>query len=522
MEQRIFILSERSGLCYMGPHAADTWSDEPGKALQFASAKEAWRFAKRLEKEQAEFLEGEPVEIEGYDPKEKRTARLIATDATYTVLRAYWKRTFGEPLPLDIPERPGHPDVARAWLIDYLGSVDWQRVRAREGDSFGFDRSFWEEADKLFQANRAHFDRLWSSVVPPDIPPPDLSKPRWRAALAGAEGEEQPNEVERTGPSAKAAAAAEKGEKPPEDVPAYVGRHFVQSGSAFYYKQRPDVLAFSTRGQSFRAHDNSVMAATAIVEMAQKRGWSGIRVRGTKDFRRAVWAAAMERGLNVTGYSPTRGETALLAQSASPDGHPPRSSRGSGKTDTARSREPSFTGEILDMGTAPYRHEQANSTSFFVTLRDAAGQAHTHWGVGLKKAIEAAGVTPGQSVALRRLGTEPVAVDRPVLDANGAVSYKETQVVKRSVWDVRVLENPRDAARSTTDTHRARGASADPALAKALALIEARMPGLSPALRQELHRHFDAAYARMREPARGDARAQDTPAKSFTRSARTR
>ena len=70
--------------------------------------------------------------------------------------------------------------------------------------------------------------------------------------------------------------------KPAVEPPAYVARHFVESRGAFYYKQRPDVLAFSIRGQSFRARDDSVMTETAIIEMTQHRGWSAVRVRGSR------------------------------------------------------------------------------------------------------------------------------------------------------------------------------------------------------------------------------------------------
>jgi len=242
-------------------------------------------------------------------------------------------------------------------------------------------------------------------------------------------------------------------------------------------------------------------------------------VRGSKAFRRAVWMAATERGMQVFGYSPTRGEQAVFAQGASPEGHPAPPSDGASKQKTGHAPDQTLTGVILDMGEAPYRHARANSASFFVTVRDAEGQEHTRWGVGLKKAIEQAGAAPGQAVALRRLGSEPVEVHRPVLDAQGDVAYRKTEVVKRGVWDVRVLENRRDSARSTMDTHSPDRASADPELAKALALIEARMPGMSPELKQELRRHFDGAYARCSQTQRGDAPAHDRSSQSLSRSA---
>jgi Large polyvalent protein-associated domain 7 len=265
-----------------------------------------------------------------------------------------------------------------------------------------------------------------------------------------------------------------------------------------------------------------VMSATAIIALAQQRGWSSVRVRGSQAFRRAVWTAAAEHGMQVFGYSPTRGESAVLAQSASPDGHPARPSGDAKRAAAGRAHDPSLTGVLIDMGEAPYRHERTNAESFFVTLRDADGKAHTHWGVGLRKAIEQAGVTPGQRVALERLGKESVQVKRPVLDEKGDVSYRKTEVVERRLWGVRVLDPTPEAPPAAADTPTPRRASADPELAKALALIEQRMPQLPEALRLELRRHFDTAYARLSKPAARNATERGQTAQSNSRSARGR
>ena len=149
------------------------------------------------------------------------------------------------------------------------------------------------------------------------------------------------------------------------------------------------------------------------------------------------------------------------------------------------------------MGSAPYQHDRANSDSFFVTLRSSDGQEHTHWGVGLQKAIEQASVARGDRVSLERLGKESVEVDRPVLDAKGDVSYKKKEVVQRRVWNVMVVDEARDVAPRDANTQIPSGAGADPEVAKALALIEKRLPQMSEAQRQEFRQHFDAAYARL-------------------------
>jgi hypothetical protein len=107
----------------------------------------------------------------------------------------------------------------------------------------------------------------------------------------------------------------------------------VRTGDRFYHRQTPDRLAFTTRGETFRAEDASVSVATALVELAHARGWSALRVKGSRDFKRLVWEAASRRGLAVEGYVPSLAELARLEtepeSTAAPIRSPPGWSRSS-------------------------------------------------------------------------------------------------------------------------------------------------------------------------------------------------
>lgn len=502
MDDGIFVLSEKSGRFFAGPDAPEPWRNDSREAMRFSTASGAWRYAKELQKAHGEFLQGGPISLQLYDPVTRKVTRLTDTDVPYYVLRPLWRDVLKTPLPLDIPAPAQEPEEAHERLQSFLKDADWNAARARGDADFGFDPSFWIAADQVFQADPDAFRALWSSAAPANIDAPDLSSPSWRSALEPPQTAAEEDEVTPFVADMPIQDGADATLDSSPDSTRYVARHFVQSRGSFYYKQRPDVLAFSMRGQSFRAHDTSVMTATAIVEMAQGRGWTAIRVRGTKDFRRAVWAAAMERGLHVTGYAPTHGETAILAQSASPEGHPSRPVKGPQDSGAPHAPDPSLTGVIIDMGEAPYEQDTRNSKSFFVTLRDSAGNEHTHWGVGLQRAMERTGATIGQRVRLERFGTVPVEVDRPVLDEKGDISYRETEVKQRRLWEVHLLDRTQEITQRPRDTDIQAPLSRDPQLAKALELIEQRLPQLPPEQREEFRRHFDTAYARVnRAPA---------------------
>ncbi len=109
MDSRVIVLSEQSGLFFVGPDAPEPWLADSRQAMRFASGSQAWRYAKGLEQSQSEFLEGHPVELETYDTVSRDTARVVSSADPYPVLKARWRRAFGEPLPLDYSVRPGHP-----------------------------------------------------------------------------------------------------------------------------------------------------------------------------------------------------------------------------------------------------------------------------------------------------------------------------------------------------------------------------------------------------------------------------
>ena len=196
MESRVVVLSEPSGLFFVGPDAPAPWLDDPRQAMRFSSASEAWRYAKDLAQTQSEFLEGSAVALETYDPVTHETSRVVTTDDVYAAMRSRWHQGFGEPLPLGIPNAPEYPEVARERLRDYLNRTDWTAVRERGGDSFGFDSSFLVGGRQAVSVRPGRISvpcgRRWCHRI---LPPPELSSPRWRSALAAAGNPEEPNEV---------------------------------------------------------------------------------------------------------------------------------------------------------------------------------------------------------------------------------------------------------------------------------------------------------------------------------------
>lgn len=464
------VLGTDSGTFWTG-NDSQPWLDDPRKAKVFASPREAWQAASKLQAAQAEYLEGSSVELHIRDPEKPRLTRWVTSLSHANVrplLRTQWQQGFGEALPPDIPAPAMEPgDISR--LEEYLRDVNWDGIRERQtGDpkpaaDLGLAASFWESMAQLSKRDQAAAIDLWQKQVPDDFPksildgairqePDGTQRPPAETSSAEFELATIANEISRNrnreAVPLRSSSRPQKGiddvsaaniSQPPP-LPAFVRRHFVRAGDRFYHRQEPERLAFTDRGEAFRAEDASASVATALVEIAESRGWSAIRVKGSKEFRRLVWTTAMKRGLSVEGYSPSAGERAMLEQEPGPQKIPPDIPRTESRTDGRDRTASPLAGILVDHGAAPYQHEPNNAASYFVSLRGASGDLSAHWGLDLERALAESGAAIGDQVQLARLGKQRVQVREPVRDDAGAIVDYETKETDRNAWSVTVQQ----------------------------------------------------------------------------------
>ncbi len=93
-----------------------------------------------------------------------------------------------------------------------------------------------------------------------------------------------------------------------------------------------------------------------------------------------------------------------------------------------------ITGELVEIGLAKFRKRDDADPSPYVDVRTNDGTTHRLWGVNLPKAIEAAGVGIGDTVTMRREGTEKVTAKMPVVDEETGARHFEDRVVDRNIW----------------------------------------------------------------------------------------
>jgi len=101
----------------------------------------------------------------------------------------------------------------------------------------------------------------------------------------------------------------------------------------------------------------------------------------------------------------------------------------------ARGEKP--TVELLDHGSAPYRHDEKKSASYFVRVRDQRGKEREIWGLGLSDALSRSGARIGDKITLGVEDTREVEVDG--------------QAAHRNTWQITVPAREHKEARELDD-----------------------------------------------------------------------
>jgi len=68
------------------------------------------------------------------------------------------------------------------------------------------------------------------------------------------------------------------------------------------YQQKSEVMRAAPQRITTRLDDRQTVSA--MLDLAQARGWRSVKLRGTDSFRREAWVQAQVRGMQTEGYQP--------------------------------------------------------------------------------------------------------------------------------------------------------------------------------------------------------------------------
>ncbi len=377
------------------------------------------------------------------------------------------------PRPLDLPAAPREPETVN------LNTIEPGRKRRRGG------------AEPFLDASQV----LGASSSNRDIDP-----------------------VSATTTPSRAESSSPLPEKPGEDPKAARARmllegldkQYLKADDRYHFRDKTRDVAFEARDKKLITQHDTPAVVGSMIDLAEAKGWSSLKLTGSKEFRQEAWLQASLRDLDVSGYQPTkldrarleevRAERAVTAQvntigeqvnggrrqpnqndlgfaPVKEDGKPePKIPLTSAQDQFLRAMEAVMrhrgdapeaiakavelgnerltttrlhVGTLVEVGTAPYQDKRGEKKSHFVTLRDDQGNSSKVWGVDLPRALEASGAEPGEKIAVAFRGRQPVEVDVDLKDGKGHVTGTERQTVTRNAWEVVQFEKLREDAKAS-------------------------------------------------------------------------
>lgn len=263
---------------------------------------------------------------------------------------------------------------------------------------------------------------------------------------------------------------------PPLPYPARIASRYYLVPSAdekagwrrAYADQHGEYLVFKDGGSRLSTRQEDAGVVRDLVAIAEHRGWPAIHAAGSSAFRREVWLEATVRGLSVSGYDPTNLDHQALEKRRPDRAARSASARANGAerwTDSVHAREadagtprpidprPStrdrsdptvnydqgLSGRLVELASAPYRDREGAERATYLELELSSGRRHRLWGNGLRAAMRASGVQPGEHIHVRRTGFEVVPKTFARTGADKALPA-EQHPVRRSRW---VIERDR-------------------------------------------------------------------------------
>jgi hypothetical protein len=397
----------------------------------------------------------------------------------------------GELQSVSVSFRNGRQEVARAKFerdqaLELLGSRNVKAIESAAGEQSAGSR---EMVKGELRGRRLEFrqvnltedaSRKPGNTIALDSRYTEPQSPGTQGTATGtAPPMEDTPESKRGAPQAKAEAA-------PFPMPEEITRRFYRVDHKYYFPDRS--LAFIDKGTKLKIESENAELVKLALDIAEARGWKGIRVTGTDSFRSRVWREASVRDVAVSGYEPTELERQDVertrnrrAASEVPEPSPqkPAAAQLAKETVDREARPPgrAIVGKLVEHGQAHYKNDEHQPMSYYATVA-SDDRVRTLWGVGLEKAIRESLTQPkpGDRIGIQHVGTETVRINVPVKDDQGNVTGERSIDTHRNVWVVE--KEAFFAARHGTRADKASEPTADDAATrlKATAALQDNQP----------------------------------------------
>ena len=97
-----------------------------------------------------------------------------------------------------------------------------------------------------------------------------------------------------------------------EHPPAHLKGRYIFSGGKYLSADNQRTELFEDKGRSLTTKRSDSQIVADMLEVAQAKGWTSLKLSGSKEFKREMFLAAESKGISTKGYKPSASDLELL------------------------------------------------------------------------------------------------------------------------------------------------------------------------------------------------------------------
>ena len=91
-------------------------------------------------------------------------------------------------------------------------------------------------------------------------------------------------------------------------------KQYLKADDKYHFRDRGREVAFAAEDKRILTQHETAPVIASMVDLAEARGWTSLKVTGTDEFKREAWLQASLRDFEVSGYRPTKFDKARLEE----------------------------------------------------------------------------------------------------------------------------------------------------------------------------------------------------------------
>ena len=218
------------------------------------------------------------------------------------------------------------------------------------------------------------------------------------------------------------------------------------------YQQKREVMQAEPKRITTKLDDKQTVSA--MLDLAQSRGWDTVRLRGTPDFQREAWVQAQVRGMTAEGYKPTatdqqeaarRKIAAAPAEAVPVQAAAPKPTAAAAPNGSVQATNSAKSAASTEKETAPAKAAASGQPKRAAAAKRAAAPVQVTAATGAPAAVQASTAPAGDGAAAEKGKAIPIQRSKAVWGAV-EVTGKQARAADAATAKATAGERPTGAA----------------------------------------------------------------------------